>query len=67
MNVSEGASYFHPLGGLLRHLLLLCKHGEGTERVEGVTTLSACVEPIVRGNSYHAIYLLDFLSFRIRS
>jgi hypothetical protein len=55
------------VGRLLRHLLLLCTFGERSERIKGVTTLSACVEPIVRGYSYHSRYLLDLLCLGIRS
>ena len=63
----ERGRYRYPMGRLLSHLLLLCTHGERSERVEGVTTPSACVESIVRGYSYHAWYLLDLLCLGIQS
>ena len=62
----ERGRYRYPMGRLLSHRLLLCTYAERSERVEGVTTPSACVEPIVRGYSYHTVYLLP-LRLRIQS
>ena len=61
----ERGRYRYPVGRLLSHRLLLCTHGERSERVEGVTTPCG-VEPIVRGYSYHTWNLLDLLCLGIQ-
>ena len=62
VDVSEGASYLHPLGWLIRCLRLLPTVSQWSERIKDVATLSAGVESVVvRGGSLYTRGLLDFL------